>query len=314
MANGLNASTGEFLWDYATDNMVWNYYPIITDDGESIVFQDSTGQVYRVGLDGKEMWKSGITTEGWRQTWTDGGIQLGPNGVVYAMKALGGDNVGPGIIKAFQISDGKMLWESEQTPEVPNAWPIIGHMRKGDPLTVITPIGKAGGHFHPMYGFFGMFGSLWQSPVAPFIALFARAIIDLTIALGDTAGTLMGIPPMYADVWGLDAETGKTLWKWNKEPWLRGNFKGEHERARNNAGFCVPNPVGNPTLDANGNVYVGFLDGFVYHLTREDNGPGIKVQSKYDAESDFSSGGVSIAPGMMVIVSCEEVLVFKGEA
>lgn len=144
---GLNASTGDFLWDYAPDRMIWNFYPMYSEDGKSIFFQDSTGGVYNVrAADGKEIWKAGIDNEVWYQTWTDGGAQLGPNGVVYAVKAYA-NNEGPGTVRAFRASDGKFLWESPQMPEAPNAWPVIGRLRKEDPLTVIAPFGRAGGYF-----------------------------------------------------------------------------------------------------------------------------------------------------------------------
>lgn len=313
-AMAVNASTGEFLWDYATDHMVWNYYPIFTDDGESIVFQDSTGQVYRLGLDGKEIWKAGVNSEYFYQTWTDGGVQIGPNGVVYSVKALGGNNVGPGQVSAFRISDGKHLWTSSQkTPEVPNAWPVIGRMRKDDPLTVIMPIGMAGGS-----------ESLWEKMV-PYLSWtfesptfgdvtkrFIGTLIWLQDYMGDYAQIPFWITSMTPEVWGLDAETGQVLWKHIFPAWRRGKFRGETQRLLSGGSFCIPNPVGNPTLDPDGNLYMGMLDGFVYHFVRESDGPGVKVQSRFDAEGAFSSGGVSLAPGTMVIVSCDTLYVFRG--
>mmetsp|Transcript_4338 Transcript_4338/g.13262 ORF Transcript_4338/g.13262 Transcript_4338/m.13262 type:complete len:530 (+) Transcript_4338:109-1698(+) len=311
---GLNASSGEFLWDYATDHMVWNYYPMLTEDGGSVVFQDSTGSVYRLGLDGTEIWKAGTHSEPWYKTWTDGGVQIGPNGVVYAMKAVGGHNVGPGHISAYRVSDGKHLWTSPYTPEAPNAWPVIGRMRKDDPLTVIAPSGKAGGHDAAWEVWAVRLGSMWQSPFwSAILKPVFNVLIRLHDALGDYAQIPFSIPSMQAEVWGLDAETGQLLWKWLPPVWRQGKFRGENKRILSGGFVCIPNPVGNPTLDANGNLYIGVLDGFVYHLTRDSSGPGVKVQSKFDAEGAFSNGGVSLAPGMMVIVSCDTVLVFRGE-
>merc|ERR1719436_1201322 len=111
-------------------------------------------------------------------------------------------------------------------------------MRKGDPLTVIAASGKAAGEFPWMYSMFSWFGSLWQTPLAPLLRWFSSSVIDITIAMGDFSGTFWSIPPNNADIWGLDAETGKTLWKWNKAPWVRGNFRGEQVRVRNGVGFC----------------------------------------------------------------------------
>lgn len=117
---------------------------------------------------------------------------------------------------------------------------------------------------------------------------------------------------MNAEVWGLDAETGAVLWKWAPGPWTRGVFRSELERMSTNGGMCIPNPVGNPTLDADGNFYIGMLDGFIYHLRGDADGPGVHVASKYDAEAAFSNGGVSMAPDTMAIASCDSIFVFKG--
>jgi len=315
-------------------------------DGESFLFQDSTGGVYRLGLDGKEIWKAGSNTETWRQTWTDGGLQIGPNGVVYAMKALGGDNTGPGIIRAYRIADGKFLWESPQTGEVPNAWPVIGRMRKGDPLTVIAPIGMAGGHMPQVYQLMFMPPLLGMLSFticivmaicrslrpcgkkcchypriirtlglhAPVLFWMPWLTIFITELLGESAQSFWSVPSMQAEVWGMDAETGKVLWKWAPPKWNLGMFKADQQRLLSFQFPCLPNPVGNPTVDDNGNFYIGMLDGFIYHLTRDSDGPGVKVESTFDTQAAFSSGGVMMAPGMMTIASCDTLFVFKGEA
>merc|ERR1712087_738781 len=119
---------------------------------------------------------------------------------------------------------------------------------------------------------------------------------------------------MQAEVWGIDAENGTVLWKWAPPTWRRGLFRDEYNRLLSFKLPCLPNPVGNPTLDRNGNFYVGMLDGILYHLTRDGDGPGVKVTSTLDAEAAFSSGGVSMAPGMMTIASCKTLFVFKGES
>jgi len=313
-AAGLNASNGEFLWDYATDHMVWNFYPIITDDGESFLFQDSTGGVYRLGLDGREIWKAGVNSEGWRDTWTDGGLQTGPNGVVYVMKALGGSNVGPGCIRAYRIEDGTFLWQSPHMDEVPNSWPVIGRMRKDDPLTVIVATGMAGGHSPRFLGWPGMFGWLWQTPASFVLGAAFRSMVYITDWLGNYARYLWFFPSMQPEVWGMEADTGKVLWKWAPKPWGAGMFRAEYQRMLAGASTCIPNPVGNPTMDVNGNYYIGMLDGFIYHLTRDSNGPGVKVSSTFDAEAAFSSGGVSLASGLMAIASCDTIFVFNAKA
>jgi len=301
-AAGLNASNGAFLWDYASDHMIWNFYPMITDDGTSVLFQDSTGGVYRLGLDGKEIWKAGVNSEGWRETFTDGGLQTGPNGVVYAVKALGGDNVGPGCVRAYRIADGAFLWQSPNMAEVPNSWPVIGRMREDDPLTMIVATGKAAGYWPPLnnelLGAMIRYGPLPKPAISKWLGFYSD----------HTSQTLQ------PEVWALDADTGKMLWKWAPPAWKHGPFRAEFDRIVAGQGPCMPNPVGNPTLDANGNFYIGMLDGIIYHLARESDGPGVRLASTYDAEAAFSSGGVSIAPEMMAIASCDTMFVFKDEA
>jgi len=110
----------------------------------------------------------------------------------------------------------------------------------------------------------------------------------------------------------MDADTGKVLWKWAPPLYKRGFLKGDYNLMSIGSG-CMPNPVGNPTLDADGNFYVGMMDGLIYHLVRESTGPGVKVKSSMDVDMAFSSGGVSIAPGMMLLVSCDQAYVFKAE-
>merc|ERR1711920_607917 len=100
-------------------------------------------------------------------------------------------------------------------------------------------------------------------------------LLRFSLHLGDSAGKFWGIPETKPEVWGLDAETGQVLWKWTPGVWKKGPFRGEYERLLVGSSRCVPNPVGNPTMDANGDVYIGMLDGFIYHLTRESSGPGV---------------------------------------
>jgi len=268
----LNSSSGTFLWDYATEHLVWNFYPMINEDEKSFLFQDSAGGVYHLGLDGKEIWKAGIEPESFRQTFTDGGLQLGPNGMVYGVKAKIGANVGPGAVRAFRISDGSFQWESPEMPYPPNSWPVIGRMHPSDPLTVMAPFGTAG------------MNQDWPNK------------------------------PLVPGVWGLNAETGKVIWKWAAPAWKPMMFRADDERLAAGQQVCLPNPCGNPTLDAGGNLYIGMLDGIIYELSRKSAGVGVEVSSRFDAGAAFSNGGTVIAPGMMAILSCDTLFVFKTDA
>lgn len=310
----LNATNGEFLWDYVTDHLIWNFLPIFIDDGESFIFQDSAGGVYRLGLDGREIWKVS-NNEQWYETWTDGGVSIGPNGVAYAMKSTGPQHQGgafgpriPGYIRAYRIADGKFLWQSPQTSEPPNSWPVVGRMRKDDPLTVMAPIGTAGPP-KPFNELFGMAGSLWQTPLAQIMAPAAGYLLRFTEWLGEWGQIIWRNRDLQQEVWFLDAETGKVLWKFLPPAWKWPAFRGDSLHMGFTGRGCDPNPCGNPTMDAAGTFYIGFADGYIYALERE--GGGVKVASKYDAEMAFSNGGSVVAPGMFAIISCDTLFVFK---
>lgn len=305
----LNASDGSFMWDYVTDHLIWNFYPIYTDDGESLIFQDSTAGVYRLRLDGNLMWKVS-NSEGWYETWTDGGLMLGPNGIAYAMKASG-HNQGPGFVRAYRIADGKFLWESLPMDEVPNSWPVIGRLREDHPLTVMAPYGNAGGDFPLGRLVQFLLGDKPDGPLyyalMPIFYLIARLSFDL----GDWGWYLHRARPEKPEIWGMHAETGEVLWKFAFPVWWRGPFRGDDWRMLTGRPICVPNPCGNPTLDAAGTFHIGMLDGIIYSLIASEDKVGVKVASTFDSEAAFSNGGTSIAPGMMAIANCDTLFVFK---
>ncbi|CAL1162531.1 unnamed protein product [Cladocopium goreaui] len=141
MVKALNASDGQILWTYEPDAPVWNFLPLFPDR-DTFVFQDMTGRVYRLSLQGKLLWKAG----GKPGTWTDGGAALG-NGMVYAVnnnnppkQLMFHSEHSPGTLSAYDLN-GTLKWKIT-TPRPPNNAPAIGKVQGWSGLSVILPICK----------------------------------------------------------------------------------------------------------------------------------------------------------------------------
>lgn len=143
-AHGLNATTGDELWSFKPDEILWSFLASTPGDG-TIVFQDIAGTVYRTRLwDGTLIWKAhGVTG-----SWTDGSAIVGPNNIVYAVNAdIPGDLSRPGAInskrsnklRAYNL-DGKLLWQKE-LPKPPNNVPAIVRLKPGADFSVVQAMG-----------------------------------------------------------------------------------------------------------------------------------------------------------------------------
>ncbi|CAJ1428458.1 unnamed protein product [Effrenium voratum] len=135
----LNASTGEVLWSYSPDMPVWNFLPLFPDQ-ETFVFQDLSGGVYRLGLDGREIWKA----PGHNGSWTDGGAALGSNGMMYAVNNNRPPNApadadAPGTLSAYDLRNGALRWQVT-TPRPPNNAPAVGKLAGWSGLSVVMPL------------------------------------------------------------------------------------------------------------------------------------------------------------------------------
>ena len=54
----LNASTGDQLWNFTTDDVLWNLSPVTPGDG-TLLFASSCGRAFRLTFEGKLLWQSG---------------------------------------------------------------------------------------------------------------------------------------------------------------------------------------------------------------------------------------------------------------
>jgi len=136
----LDAYSGEQVWEYQTEYPVWNLMPLFPGD-DTCVFMDFTGGVYRVGLhNGTLLWHTPAPNSA--NSFSDGGVILGPNRVAYTCSNPGsfrGSEGDLGALRAFELSDGKMLWE-QILPQPCNSYPSVGHLGGSRDLSVvITP-------------------------------------------------------------------------------------------------------------------------------------------------------------------------------
>eukprot|EP00415_Alexandrium_ostenfeldii_P001251 UN1251 len=271
MVRGLNAKNGQQLWEFKPDTPTWNFGASFPGDG-TLVFQDMEGKAYRLKIQtGELIWKVG----GNRGTWTDGTLTLGPDNVVYAVATKDwqgrGHKYSKGDLWAYQLSDGKLLWHKD-TNRVPNVAPGVGKLYKKDKFSVVQATGQQ------------------------------------VLKGGDT----------YVEAF--DAATGEFQWKFDgplqKGDYQAGDLEGVKLReAVITRGMCLPNPWSAPTIDAAGTVYIANQDG-VFFALRDVNGDG-KVEgpdevSSYDALGSFAgSAAPSLAPGMVVVASCDTLFMFK---
>ncbi|CAJ1453747.1 unnamed protein product [Effrenium voratum] len=232
----LNASTGGILWTYTPDTTLWNFLPLFPDD-KTVVFQDMSGRVYRLGLfDGREIWKAG----GIKNTWTDGSAALGSNGLVYSVSnnwpsLLGITNLSglasrhletsPGTLSAYDL-DGNLKWKVT-TPKPPNNAPAVGKIHGWDGLSVIMPICQQ-------------------------------------VQQGATC-----------DVHAYDAESGRLRWVFNgptqKGLWQAADLEGIGERVSSGIQkWCMPNGWSAPSIGADGTVYLGSEEGPFFALRDAD--------------------------------------------
>jgi outer membrane protein assembly factor BamB len=140
---GLNATTGEELWKFQTEGILWNFMPMFTDN-DTFVFQDRAGGSYHHRLsDGARIWKAGYAPK--QDDFTDGMTMLA-DGVVYTTHSDGtccqADQ--SATLRAYDLSSGRQLWNQDFGHPI-NSQPAVGHLGKGaglsERLAVVMPVG-----------------------------------------------------------------------------------------------------------------------------------------------------------------------------
>mmetsp|Transcript_113566 Transcript_113566/g.242406 ORF Transcript_113566/g.242406 Transcript_113566/m.242406 type:complete len:483 (-) Transcript_113566:111-1559(-) len=111
-----------------------------------------------------------------------------------------------------------------------------------------------------------------------------------------------GITRYQGDLVALDGATGATLWAFRPPVWENQATAGSTP-----TNLCLPDSWSNPAVSqSSGLIYVGWQGGVVYAINATD---GSEV-SKNDLHSGIQ-GEPAIAPGMLVVASCNRVAAFK---
>jgi len=305
-AIGINASTGDQLWSYTPECGLWNIMAIFPDE-DTVNFMDSCGGLYRLGLfNGSELWKRAPDPE----AWTDGGATLGPDGSLYTCSddpgsktrtlEQGGnmDNV-QGRVRKFKQSTGEMVWETKIANPCLN-FPAVSE----DGKTLVLADGA----------------NVLLPPTRVFSQGMSREAIDKFFELQmqwlaeKRQLAMWGQQDLNASLIGFDTETGKMTWKHEVEPWWGMSFVRDEERAYNytvhpdegHPPHCGPPHWSGPTIDDNGNIYIGRSSGHLYIYNPEDDS-----EVRFETNDGHLMGGVTFAPGLMVVPSCSFVYVFR---
>mmetsp|Transcript_82410 Transcript_82410/g.191416 ORF Transcript_82410/g.191416 Transcript_82410/m.191416 type:complete len:540 (+) Transcript_82410:58-1677(+) len=337
----VNATSGELLWTFRPDVPCWNLMAIFPMDG-TVVFQDHDAKVYRLNLyTGQLIWKNGGNHVPGMVSWSDGGLMLGPNGVVYAVsaksQAIGHHPKGGGGIHAYRLEDGSLLWEKHLLRPF-FTWPVIGKLAGRTDLSVIAAIG-ANAYFPWKQVLRDNMGPQGQGALTALafaadgglehvtIKGLASLMIQLPGALLNVLRYMYGwipqipiSPKFEAEIYAYDAGTGAQQWEYKLPDWPYISAAGDSEGfflrsvfypAR---GTCLPAAYNAPTIDGNGVVYIGYHDGRLYALqdtNRDGTVAGPQEVSSFDTGAAFLHSGTAFAPGLMGVVSCDSLHVWR---
>jgi len=266
----VSGTDGTLLWQYVTDEVMWNFAPATPGDG-SILFAGSCGAVFRISSGGELIWKAGPFNPGHSMCTMAGGA-LGPNGIFYSQYSE--DDSNNNTLAAHNITDGALLW-SKQLPYHALQYPAVGHLGATGPLVVAVPMGDT------------------LLPPLPPILSAAR----LTLNGGALRNMLLVV----------DAATGQTMWQSEDRPWPHAEAAGElDEHNVTDGAICLPDPQGIPVISGDGTIYTSSSHHGDLRAIRDADGDGIISQSEV---SVFKTGkcflnSPSLAPGMLVAAPC----------
>jgi len=271
----MSLKDGTRLWTYEPSAVVYNLMLSIINS--TVVFEDSIGNLYRLGLlDGTELWKVAAPAGA---DFTTGGAMLGPDGVIYAssnVKILG-DNAVFGVIAAHNLEDGSLIWRTQL--DLPaNSGPAVGHLASPQgPLGVVIGIGV-----NP---------PLQLPPVAEWL-LSGVVLPNRAVAL--------------------DAKTGKALWEFKFPDW-HGAAAGDTMIPSH---ICLPDAFANAAIGGDGTAYVMGESGVAYAISDKDGDGQISESagevSSFDTKNSFQASP-AIAPGMLAIAPCNSLVVFLSD-
>jgi len=136
---------------------------------------------------------------------------------------------------------------------------------------------------------------------APAVYRDGRGRLLVAIGISDNAGYPMGQPASFnGTLYALDAATGGTAWSFSPPTW-------RHPAAAGSAfgQLCMPDAFTNPSVDAGGTLYIGWMGGVAYGL---DGATGRELSS-WETRSGMQ-GAPGVADGMLVVSSCKRMAGF----
>jgi outer membrane protein assembly factor BamB len=291
----VNASDGSFLWEYAPDDVLWNFAPSTPGDG-TLLFAGSCGRAFKITFEGKLMWKAGpLPMNSGRMCGTGGGA-LGPNGTFYnEYNQHHPSGKVTSHLSARQVSDGHQLWVKEMkfsdSPDKTsgNQYPAIGDIQIGD-----------------------------------------SKILAVVAAIGHHLG-LVDKSPLPEDQWlpnaivAMDAKTGDVLWRYDQPKWNHLVAEGDNKAVARELQmaaqpktdvWCLPDPQGIPTISGDGTVYMSSSTSGYLRSLKDKNGNGViepSEVSSFETHNCFLNSP-SIGKDMLVAAPCwGPMYVFKSD-
>jgi len=292
---GVSAENGDHLWDFTPDCGLWNLDAMFPD-GETTSFMDLCGGAYRLGLyNGSVLWSH----KGAPNSFTDGGAVLDPAGDLYTCSSPENSRgvSGSGVVSKYRMSDGQKLWETLVDSPCVN-FPAV--TADGSTL-VLAPGGLAAAAKTKEVR------AWWRADEAQ---EFYHLQLDLLKEKRQRA--YYGLPDLPGAILGIDAGTGKPLWRHDVEPWGGMAFALDEVRGWNFKHFsaimphCWPSHWSGALTDARGRIYLGRSTGDLYVYD-----PKSKAVQTFDIRDGILMGGLTSAPGMLVVSTCSFVYVFK---
>lgn len=288
---GLSRLSGSGIWSFTPESPVWNFVPQFTEQG-TLLFQDFQGSVYCLMVaDGTLVWKQ----EGQMGMYTQSAATFsGELNMVYSITENLYDSKWcnpytppgilswcnsmqdtPGLVRGFDASTGRKVWET--ILPMPPAGASLGKLNSGE---------------HKEHLVIGM-GLSCKYPGKH------------------------GVASKPSELWALSAKWGGRLWK-RKGPTLwTSDCAGDKEgadihRAMGIREKCEPNSWTNPVIDGAGDVFVGNHVGVLQKWGSPDNmSYTVDLLSTLETGAALTDQSIAMAPGMMVVATCNSIIVIQ---